>query len=38
MTPEDYGRLLAQAAPPLTDDQAAQAARLLLSFEKEAAA
>lgn len=38
MTPAEYGRLLAQAAPPITDEQARAAARILATVEMEAAA
>jgi hypothetical protein len=38
MSPAEYGRLLAQAAPPITAEQAQAAARILATVEMEAAA
>jgi hypothetical protein len=37
MTPAEYGRHLASLAPPITDDQAEAAARILLTVEQVAA-
>lgn len=37
-TPADAGRALALAAPPITDDQAREAARILLSVPEQRAA
>lgn len=38
MSPAEAGRALAQAAPPLTDEQVEAAARILATTETEAAA
>jgi hypothetical protein len=38
MTPAEYGTLLAQAAPPITDAQAEAAARIFASVEPKAEA
>ena len=35
MTPTEYGRHLASLAPPITDEQAEAAARILASVEPE---
>jgi hypothetical protein len=37
MTPTEYGRHLASLEPPITDDQAEAAARILLTVEQVAA-
>lgn len=37
MTPAEYGRHLASLEPPITDDQAERAARILASVEDVAA-
>lgn len=37
MTPAEYGRHLAQQEPPITDEQAEAAARILASVERVAA-
>lgn len=37
MTPTEYGAYLASIAPPITDEQAAAAARILATVEVEAA-
>jgi hypothetical protein len=36
MTPAEYGRYLAEQEPPITDEQAEAAARILASVEREA--
>jgi hypothetical protein len=38
MSPADYGRILAQAADPLTDEQVENAARILATVEMDVAA
>jgi len=37
MSPEEFGRILAQSAGPLTDDQIENAARILATVESVAA-
>lgn len=37
MTPADYGRHLASLAPPISDEQALEFARILLADEQRAA-
>jgi hypothetical protein len=36
MTPEEYGRHLASLEPPISDQQAEAAARILFSVDREA--